>query len=588
MKFASGSRSRCARSIARSSAVASAAAMSGIPSQRSFGSVARSLPRLNSASCVQASHASSSRATSCARGCPAPDACAARRSARCARARSPTRARRSCRTPRCAARSCGRAARRRGRSCRRRRYGCRCASASACSGRLRRPCLGARLPNRTPSGVPRTPADWSWNASRPPRAPISRSGIKPSAIRRSSSRRRPCAAASCCGPYGMGLWERLVAELDRRFKETGHENAYFPLLIPESLLMREAEHVEGFAPEVAWVTEGGTEKLDRAARDPADVRSHHRRDVRGVDPVVPRSARADQPVGERDALGEAHAAVLAHRGVPVAGRPHRARERGRSGRRGRADARGLPRGRGRRLRRAGLQRREVVDRTVRRREPHVLDRSADARRARAAVGDVARARTELRARVRHHVRRRGPDAAVLLDDVVGDVVADARRAHHDARRRPRAAHPAEDGADRGRDRADPARRHDAARRGARASSIARCKAAGLRVQARRPAGTVAGLQVQRVGHARRAGAASRSATATSTRASRRSCGATKRSRKKGRSSRSRSARSSRSSRPCSSRSSTTCSRRRRRSCRTTRSRRSTATSSSGCCASARA
>jgi len=62
-------------------------------------------------------------------------------------------------------------------------------------------------------------------------------------------------------PYGMGLWERLQSELDRRFKDTGHENAYFPLLIPESLLMREAEHVEGFAPEVAWVTQGGNEKL---------------------------------------------------------------------------------------------------------------------------------------------------------------------------------------------------------------------------------------------------------------------------------------------------------------------------------------
>lgn len=62
-------------------------------------------------------------------------------------------------------------------------------------------------------------------------------------------------------PYGMGLWERLQAQLDERFKETGHENAYFPLLIPESLFMREAEHVEGFAPEVAWVTQGGTETL---------------------------------------------------------------------------------------------------------------------------------------------------------------------------------------------------------------------------------------------------------------------------------------------------------------------------------------
>jgi prolyl-tRNA synthetase len=62
-------------------------------------------------------------------------------------------------------------------------------------------------------------------------------------------------------PYGYGIWERLVSALDTRFKETGHENAYFPLLIPESLFLREAEHVEGFAPEVAWVTQGGNEKL---------------------------------------------------------------------------------------------------------------------------------------------------------------------------------------------------------------------------------------------------------------------------------------------------------------------------------------
>ena len=62
-------------------------------------------------------------------------------------------------------------------------------------------------------------------------------------------------------PYGYAIWELIQSELDRRFKETGHQNAYFPLLIPESLLQKEAEHVEGFAPEVLWVTEGGTEKL---------------------------------------------------------------------------------------------------------------------------------------------------------------------------------------------------------------------------------------------------------------------------------------------------------------------------------------
>ena len=63
-------------------------------------------------------------------------------------------------------------------------------------------------------------------------------------------------------PYGYGLWENMQAGLDRRIKKTGHKNAYFPLFIPEHLLKKEAEHVEGFAPEVAWVTHGGSQKLE--------------------------------------------------------------------------------------------------------------------------------------------------------------------------------------------------------------------------------------------------------------------------------------------------------------------------------------
>jgi len=62
-------------------------------------------------------------------------------------------------------------------------------------------------------------------------------------------------------PYGYAIWEAIQAHLDRRFKETGHVTAYFPLLVPESLLQKEAEHVEGFAPQVAWVTHGGDEQL---------------------------------------------------------------------------------------------------------------------------------------------------------------------------------------------------------------------------------------------------------------------------------------------------------------------------------------
>ena len=63
-------------------------------------------------------------------------------------------------------------------------------------------------------------------------------------------------------PYGYTLWENVQAGLDRRIKATGHLNAYFPLFIPESFMKKEAEHVEGFAPEVPWVTHVGNEKLE--------------------------------------------------------------------------------------------------------------------------------------------------------------------------------------------------------------------------------------------------------------------------------------------------------------------------------------
>lgn len=62
-------------------------------------------------------------------------------------------------------------------------------------------------------------------------------------------------------PYGYAIWENIQSELDKRFKATGHQNAYFPLLIPMSFFTKEAEHVEGFAPEVAAVTHAGGEEL---------------------------------------------------------------------------------------------------------------------------------------------------------------------------------------------------------------------------------------------------------------------------------------------------------------------------------------
>ena len=62
-------------------------------------------------------------------------------------------------------------------------------------------------------------------------------------------------------PYGFAIWELIQKELDKKFKETGHENVCMPMFIPESLLQKEKDHIEGFAPEVAWVTHGGAEKL---------------------------------------------------------------------------------------------------------------------------------------------------------------------------------------------------------------------------------------------------------------------------------------------------------------------------------------
>ena len=72
----------------------------------------------------------------------------------------------------------------------------------------------------------------------------------------------PVKGSMVIRPYGYAIWELMQGMLDTRFKDTGHVNAYFPLFIPESLLKKEAAHVEGFAPEVAWVTRGGTEDLD--------------------------------------------------------------------------------------------------------------------------------------------------------------------------------------------------------------------------------------------------------------------------------------------------------------------------------------
>ena len=74
----------------------------------------------------------------------------------------------------------------------------------------------------------------------------------------------PVKGSMVIRPYGYAMWELIQAALDARIKATGHVNAYFPLFIPEGLLRKEAAHVEGFAPQVAWVTRGGDEELEEA------------------------------------------------------------------------------------------------------------------------------------------------------------------------------------------------------------------------------------------------------------------------------------------------------------------------------------
>jgi prolyl-tRNA synthetase len=116
-------------------------------------------------------------------------------------------------------------------------------------------------------------------------------------------------------PHGYGIWERMQRALDDMFKATGHVNAYFPLFIPESFLSKEAEHVEGFAPECAVVTMGGGKVLEE------------RLVVRPTSETIIYSMFAKWvPVGECCPLGNAHAPFSADHGVPVAGRSYGAHD----------------------------------------------------------------------------------------------------------------------------------------------------------------------------------------------------------------------------------------------------------------------
>ena len=105
--------------------------------------------------------------------------------------------------------------------------------------------------------------------------------------------------------------KNIQHELDRRFKETGVENVYLPMFIPESLLQKEKDHVEGFAPEVAWVTHGGLEELpERMCVRPTSETLFCDFVCEG-NPVIQRPSQGVQPVVLGRALGERDTAVFA-------------------------------------------------------------------------------------------------------------------------------------------------------------------------------------------------------------------------------------------------------------------------------------
>ena len=123
-------------------------------------------------------------------------------------------------------------------------------------------------------------------------------------------------------PYGYAIWEKMQRILDDMFKETGHVNAYFPLLIPKSFLSKEAEHVEGFAKECAVVThyrlktnhDGTGVVVDPAAKLEEELI------IRPTSETI-----IVQPVGKRIPLGNAYTSFPAYSRVLVAGRPYRSR-----------------------------------------------------------------------------------------------------------------------------------------------------------------------------------------------------------------------------------------------------------------------
>ena len=196
----------------------------------------------------------------------------------------------------------------------------------------------------------------AWPPRRsPPAAPTIPSGISTSSSAPAWPRTPTCAAAWSSSRTATPSGRRCSAALDRMFKDTGHVNAYFPLFIPKSFLATRRADGRGLRQGVrrrhALPPQGGPRQghrgrsggeARRGADRPADLRDDHLAHLQELDPELPRPAAAHQPVVQRGALGDAHAAVPAHRRVPLAGGPHRPRHAAGGGGRDEADGRSLP------------------------------------------------------------------------------------------------------------------------------------------------------------------------------------------------------------------------------------------------------
>ena len=236
-------------------------------------------------------------------------------------------------------------------------------------------------------------------------------------------------------PYGYAIWEAIRDALDLRFKQTGHENLYFPMLIPQRLLEREKEHVEGFAPEVAVVTHAGGEELG----EPLILRPTSETIIWDAYSRWVQSYR-DLPLLYNQWANVVRwemrpRLVPAHDRVPVAGRAHRARDARRSLGGNPPHARGLSRGGRGRDGDPGAQGPQDGRGALPRRRRDADDRGADARPEGAAVGHLALPGHELRRSLRGLLPRARRRAAPRVRDVVGRVDPPRRRADHGPRRR---------------------------------------------------------------------------------------------------------------------------------------------------------